>query len=64
MSSSLDPTSGVASMLPGISTVIPGTMTNIGKNQTKQKWFKYFFQHIFSFAPVSHPMKVNVIDFL
>ena len=37
MSSSLDPTSGVASMLPGISTVIPGTMTNIGKNLTTKK---------------------------
>ena len=36
MSSSLDPTSGVASMLPGISTVIPGTMTNIGKQKTTQ----------------------------
>lgn len=30
MSSSIDPSSGIASMMPGMATVIPGTATNIG----------------------------------
>jgi hypothetical protein len=31
MTSSIDPSSGIASMMPGMATVIPGTATNIGQ---------------------------------
>ena len=31
MSSSINPASGLASVVPGMSTSLPGTMTNIGE---------------------------------
>ena len=39
MSSSISPSSGMASMIPGFQTALPGTQTNIGKSPLNNDHF-------------------------